>query len=658
MDPTRIVVPDLGETPEVEVVEILVSPGDRVGIDEPVIVLESDKASMDLPSPAAGVVTSVEVAVGDRVAAGVVLVGLDTGSGEAAALEPSSEVPEARTEETTAAAPGGEPPAATPAGRAPDAPAAGAAAAPAAPEPAPRIEAAETAAGIPDDVDLEADVVVLGAGPGGYTAAFRAADLGLRTVLVERYPTLGGVCLNVGCIPSKALLSTAETMAAARELDARGVAFAAPAIDAARLAQWKDGVVERLTGGLAGLAKRRKVEVVQGIGRFEGPRVLAVDAPDGGLRRIGFEHAVIAAGSEPIRLPDFPWDDPRIVDSTGALALDEIPRRLLVVGGGIIGLEMACVFDALGSKVTVVELLDEILAGCDRDIVRPLERRISSRYHAVRLGTRITSVEPQRRGIKVWFGGKESRIYDQVLVAVGRRPCAVDAAAAGVAVDERGFIPVDESQRTNVPHIFAVGDITGPPLLAHRATHQGKVAAEVAAGRNAAFEASVIPSVAYTDPEIAWVGVTETEAKAAGRTVEKGSFPWAASGRAIGSGRDEGMTKLVFDGETRRLIGAGIVGPHAGELISEAVLGIEMGADPQDIALSVHPHPTLSETVNFAAEMVAGTITTSTSRAASSSCAPAARPNRRPGANRGLIESLAGRSGGPTFPFDEAWSSA
>ena len=594
MEPTRIVVPDLGETTDVEVVEILVSPGDRVGLDDPVIVLESDKASMDLPSPVEGVVTSVEVSIGDRVAAGAVLVGLDAGAG--AEISGEAEAGEAAGTGATPE-PSSPPPAAAPSPAAEPAPA-----------PPPRIEAGDPSATIPDDVDLRVEVVVLGAGPGGYTAAFRAADLGLRTVLVERYPTLGGVCLNVGCIPSKALLSTAETMAAAAELRKRGIDFGAPAIDVAKLDEWKNGVVKRLTGGLAGLAKRRKVEVVQGTGRFEGPRVLAVEAPEGGSRRIGFEHAIIAAGSKPVRLPGFPWDDPRIVDSTGALDLTEIPRRLLVVGGGIIGLEMASVYDALGSQVTVVELLDEILAGCDRDIVRPLEERIASRYHAIRLGTRITSVEPQRRGIKVWYG-EESRIYDRVLVAVGRQPCEVDAGTAGVAVDERGFIPVDEGQRTNVPHIFAVGDITGPPLLAHRATHQGKVAAEVAAGRKAAFEASVIPSVAYTDPEIAWVGVTEAEAKAEGRAVEKASFPWAASGRAIGTGRDEGMTKLIFDGETRRLVGAGIVGPHAGELISETVLAIEMGADPEDIALSIHPHPTLSETVNFAAEMVAGTIT-------------------------------------------------
>ena len=615
MDPTRIVVPDLGETAEVEVVEILVSPGDRIGVDEPVIVLESDKASMDLPSPADGIVTSIDVSVGDRVTTGTVLVGLAAGSDEpAAGAAPDGSA--ARTGDTggetqavAAQAPApvpGSPPTGGPGGH-PSSPRQ-AAVGTSTPDSAPRIESGDSAPTIPDDVDARTDVVVVGAGPGGYTAAFRAADLGLGTVLVERYPALGGVCLNVGCIPSKALLSTAETMAAAAELGARGVEFGVATVDAAKLDEWKNGVVERLTGGLAGLARRRKVEVVQGTARFEGPRVLAVEAPAGGIRRIGFEHAIIAAGSKPVRLPDFPWDDPRIVDSTGALVLTGIPRRMLVVGGGIIGLEMASVYDALGSQVTVVELLDELLPGCDRDIVRPLERRISSRYHAIRLGTRITSVEPQRRGIKVWYGD-ESRIYDRVLVAVGRQPCEVDAAAAGVATDDRGFIPVDESQRTNVPHIFAVGDITGPPLLAHRATHQGKVAAEVAAGRKAAFEASVIPSVAYTDPEIAWVGVSETEAKAAGLNVEKATFPWAASGRAIGNGRDEGLTKLIFDGESRRLIGAGIVGAHAGELISETVLAIEMGADPEDIALSVHPHPTLSETVNFAAEMVAGTVT-------------------------------------------------
>ena len=638
MNPTKVVVPDLGETTDVEVVEILVAPGDRVGIDDPVIVLESDKASMDLPSPAAGVVTSVDVSVGDRVEAGAVLLGLDTGDGTAAETPPGlgagseasgpaaggAETGQAGSEAAVTEDPGpsqDRPPgpgavprtadtaaAGVPAERSGE-PAAPASAAASASAEAAEPEARSLASAVPNDVDLRAEVVVLGAGPGGYTAAFRAADLGRRTVLVERYPTLGGVCLNVGCIPSKALLGTAETIAAAEALRERGVDYGAPAIDAAKLTDWKDQVVARLTGGLDGLAKRRRVEVVRGTGRFEGPHVLAVDAPDGGgLRRIGFEHAIIAAGSEPVRLPDFPWDDPRVVDSTGALALTGIPRRLLVVGGGIIGLEMAAVYDALGSQVTVVELLDELLPGCDRDLVRPLERRISARYHSIRLGTRVTAVEPQRRGLKVWFGDA-SRSYDRVLVAVGRRPTGVDAAAAGVRFDERGFIPVDEAQRTNVPHVFAVGDVTGPPLLAHRASHQGKVAAEAAAGRKSAFEAAVVPSVAYTDPEVAWVGVTEAAAKAEGRAVEKAVFPWAASGRALGTGRDEGLTKLLFDAESRRLVGAGIVGPHAGELIAEATLAIEMGADPEDVALSVHPHPTLSETIGFAAEMAAGTIT-------------------------------------------------
>ena len=618
MSPTKIVVPDLGETTDVEVVEILVSPGDRVGIDEPVVVLESDKASMDLPSPAEGVVTSVEVSIGDRVEAGTVLVGLAAGAEAGRTGSPdaaSSAEPRSSGEEPAPAGASGAGRAAEPeggsgtAGRTAAGPSSisGGGAEAASPDPA--APARPAAGAVPEDVDLRAEVVVLGAGPGGYTAAFRAADLGRRTVLVERYPTLGGVCLNVGCIPSKALLATAETIAAAEALRSRGVDYGAPGIDAARLAEWKNQVVARLTGGLAGLAKRRKVEVVHGSGRFESPRVLAVDAPDGGgVRRIGFEHAIIAAGSEPVRLPDFPWDDPRVVDSTGALALAEIPRRLLVVGGGIIGLEMASVYDALGSQVTVVELLDELLPGCDRDLVRPLERRISARYHAIRLGTRITAVEPQRRGLKVWFGDA-SRIYDQVLVAVGRRPARVDAAAAGVRFDERGFIPVDETQRTNVPHVFAVGDVTGPPLLAHRASHQGKAAAEAAAGKKSAFEAAVVPSVAYTDPEVAWVGVTEAAAKADGRAIEKAVFPWAASGRALGTGRDEGLTKLLFDAGSRRLVGAGIVGPHAGELISEATLAIEMGADPEDLALTIHPHPTLSETVGFAAETAAGTIT-------------------------------------------------
>lgn len=638
----NVVVPDLGEAEAVEVVEILAAPGDRVAAGDPLVVIESEKASMDLPAPAAGVVTSIEVAVGDKVETGTLVAGLDTGAGDGAGA-PSAESAEQEPKpdgDTPAGAPaaqdgtpatgtgsGGEAPPASPGASADPR-----GAAPAADDPAPAPETPPPPdAAIPEDVDVRADLVVLGAGPGGYTAAFRAADLGLSTVLVERSPTLGGVCLNVGCIPSKALLGAAGTMAAVEELRGRGVDYGKPRIDLGKLVSWKDEVVRRLTDGLAGLAKRRKVEVVQGTGRFEGPHVLAVETAGGGVRRIGFANAIVAAGSEPVQLPDFPHDDPRVVDSTGALAPTAVPQRLLVVGGGIIGLEMATVYAALGSRVTVVELLDELIPECDRDLVRPLEKRMAERCHAILLGTRIAAVEPRRRGLEVRFesggggsggggggkggGGKSDggdgkpQVYDRVLVAVGRRPAAVDAAAAGVRTDERGFIPVDETLRTNVPHVFAIGDVTGPPLLAHKAAHQGKVAAEAAAGRKSAFEAAVIPSVAYTDPELAWAGMTETRAKAEGLAVEKAAFPWAASGRALGMGRSEGLTKLVFDAGTRRLVGAGIVGAHAGDLISEAVLAIEMGADAEDLALTVHPHPTLSETVGFAAEMAAGTIT-------------------------------------------------
>lgn len=614
-EPLQIVVPDLGdEVSEVEVVDILVAPGDRIEPEQPVLVLESDKASMDLPATHAGVVSRVEVAVGDKVSAGAVVLTLEAtdGAGEEQAAPESdqSEEPSAPAEETEEqaatepkATPESEPePASAPE---PDTP-------PPSDEPDEPAAAPAPASVIPGDVDERTGVLVLGAGPGGYTAAFRAADLGRPTTLVERFPTLGGVCLNVGCIPSKALLGTAETMVAATELAERGIAYKPPAVDFARLMAWKDEVVGKLTGGLAGLARRRKVNIVQGVAAFEGPNVVRVTAPDGDTRRIGFEQAIIATGTEPVRLDALPADDPRIVDSTGALALDAPPKRMLVIGGGIIGLEMACVYDALGSRITVVELAPELLPECDRDLVRPLQQRIEKRYQALRLGTRVDTVKSRgKRGLEVRFEGDDKgQMFDCILVAVGRRPIALDVAAAGVEFDTRGFIPVDASQRTNVPHIFAVGDITGPPLLAHRATHQGKVAAEVAAGHKSAFEASVIPSVAYTEPELAWVGVTETAARADHRPVEKAVFPWAASGRAISMGRGaDGLTKLIFDPTTRRLLGAGIVGPHAGELIAEAALAIEMGADPEDIGLTIHPHPTLSETVNFAAEMVAGTIT-------------------------------------------------
>jgi dihydrolipoamide dehydrogenase len=458
----------------------------------------------------------------------------------------------------------------------------------------------------------EFDVAVIGAGPGGYTAAFRAADLGLRVALIERYPALGGVCLNVGCIPSKALLHTASVIDQAAALAGHGVRFGQPEIDLDRLRAYKDGVVDKLTGGLAGMAKQRKVEVVQGTARFSGPHELLVKQAEG-ERQIGFEHAIIAVGSQSMELPNLPWGDPRLMDSTAALELEEIPKRLLVIGGGIIGLEMACVYDALGSRVTVVELTPGLMPGADPDLVKPLQRRIAKRYEAIHLETRVTRVDVADDALVAHFEGKHEgkEHFDRVLVAVGRVPNGkrIAAEAAGVEVDERGFIHVDRQMRTNVPHIFAIGDVVGQPMLAHKATHEGKVAAEVCAGQKSAFEARVIPSVAYTDPEVAWVGLTEAEARAAGLTFETGKFPWAASGRALGIDRTEGFTKMLFDSATDRLIGAGIVGPHAGDLIAECALAIEMGAEAADIGLTIHPHPTLSETVAMAAEAFEGTIT-------------------------------------------------
>ena len=465
----------------------------------------------------------------------------------------------------------------------------------------------------PAPPSVEAEVVVLGAGPGGYTAAFRAADLGLRTVLVERYPALGGVCLNVGCIPSKALLHAAAVIDGAGEMAAHGIAFGPPSIDLPKLAGWKNQVVARLTRGLAGLAKRRKVQVVQGTGAFVSPHRLSVATP-GGATEIGFERAIIAAGSRAVEIPGFPNGDPLLMDSTGALALGAVPPRLLVVGGGIIGLEMATVYAALGSRVNVVELMDGLIPGCDRDLVKPLEQRIRSRYESIRLSTKVTGMAPEGSGLRVSFEGPDGPAedtFDRVLVAVGRRPNGdrIGAENAGVYVDEHGFIPADRRQRTNVEHVFAIGDVTGPPMLAHKATHEGKVAAEVCAGRKSSFDALAIPSVAYTDPEVAWTGLTETEARERGIEVDKATFPWAASGRALSIGRSEGLTKVLFDRASGRLLGAGIVGPHAGDLIAEATLAIEMGADARDVGLTIHPHPTLSETFNFAAEMVEGTIT-------------------------------------------------
>src|SRR4051794_2132791 len=565
-------VPDIGDFADVPIIEIFVSPGDQVSVEDPLITLESDKATMDVPSPAEGKVKELAVVVGDSVSEGSLILTLEGASTDARAPAPVAP-PEATT-------------------------------APAVAPPAPAFEG---------EVDVECDVVVLGAGPGGYTAAFRAADLGLKTVLVERYQSLGGVCLNVGCIPSKALLHMAKVLTEAEESAAHGIAFGEPQIDIDALRSWKESVVGKLTGGLVGLAKQRKVDVVHGVAEFTSPNVLTVGG-EGGSTTVGFRHAIIAAGSSSARLPGFPYDDPRLMDSTGALELTDVPARLLVIGGGIIGLEMATVYDALGSKVTVVELMDSLIPGCDKDLVRPLHKRIEGRYEAIHLKTRVTSIEASDEGLRATFEGDkapEPQVYDRVLLAVGRRPngASLRAESAGVLVDDRGFIPVDRQMRTNVPHIFAIGDIVGEPMLAHKATHEGKVAAEVIAGHDVAFDARAIPSVAYTDPEVAWMGLTETEAKAQNVPYEKGAFPWAASGRALSIGRPDGSTKLLVDPDTRRVLGAGIVGANAGELIAEAVHALEMGADAEDVGLTIHPHPTLSETIGFAAEAAEGTIT-------------------------------------------------
>jgi len=559
----EVTVPDIGDFADVPVIEVHVATGDTVAAEDPLITLESDKATMDVPAPAAGTVTAVRVSVGDTVSEGHAIVDLETGQ-KLEARQP-------------AAAPAARPAAVT-------------------------------------ESDLHAEVLVLGAGPGGYTAAFRAADLGRSVVLVERYPILGGVCLNVGCIPSKALLHAARVIAETREMAEHGLGFGEPNIEIDKLRAWKDGVVRRLTGGLSTLAKQRKVNVMQGTGRFVSSNQLEVAGENGATKVVSFDHAIIAAGSQAVRLPFVPHDDPRVIDSTGALDLANVPRRLLVIGGGIIGLEMACVYHELGTRVTVVELMDQLIPGADKDVVAPLAKWIGKRYENVYLKTSVTAVEAGADGLAVRFDGAkapERDVFDTVLVAVGRRPngSTIGAENAGVLADERGFIPVDKQMRTNVPHIFAIGDVVGQPMLAHKATHEGKVAAEVAAGQESYFDARVIPSVAYTDPEVAWVGVTENEAKAAGTAYGKGAFPWAASGRALSLGRDEGMTKLVFDKASGRLIGCGIVGPNAGELIAEAALAIEMGCDATDVGLTIHPHPTLSETVGMAAEAFEGTIT-------------------------------------------------
>jgi dihydrolipoamide dehydrogenase len=579
-----IACPDIGSFKDVLVIDVLVKPGDVIALEAPIVTLETDKATMDVPASAAGRVVEVLVRRGGKVSQGTLLARVEA----AGAVAAPSAAPVAPAPAAVASAPAATPPAAA---------AAAASAAASGPEPA---------------ADREIELLVLGAGPGGYTAAFRAADLGLKVMLVDRWATLGGVCLNVGCIPSKALLHAARVIDEARAMSAHGVEFGAPRVDFAKLREWKGKVVGKLTGGLAGLARQRKVEVLRGTGRFLSAHVMEITHA-GKSERIRFGQCIIAAGSEPIALPFMPRD-PRVMDSTGALELADNPGRMLVIGGGIIGLEMATVYEALGAKISVVELTAQLMPGCDPDLVRPLEKRLRARYEQIMLGTKVTAVAAAADGLQVSFEdakGASVQRFDRVLVAVGRVPNgrALNAGAAGVAVSERGFIAVDRQQRTNVPHIFAIGDLVGQPMLAHKATHEGKVAAEVAAGQKSFFDARVIPSVAYTDPEVAWAGVTESGAKAQGLAVEKAVFPWAASGRSLSLGRDEGFTKLLFDPATQRIVGGGIVGPNAGELIAEVALAIEMGADAHDIGLTVHPHPTLSETVAMAAEAFAGTLT-------------------------------------------------
>jgi dihydrolipoamide dehydrogenase len=576
---SEVKVPDIGDFEEVPVIEIHVSPGDEVEVEQPLVTLESDKATMDVPSPEAGTVKEVLVSVNDKVSEGTPIVVLEGGDSDDEESDSDGE----------AEAPKGDEEADTP------------------DEEPGESQGAATDAG-DEDAPEGKRVVVVGSGPGGYTAAFRAADLGLDVTLVERHERIGGVCLNVGCIPSKALLHAAKVLAEAEDAAEFGISFADPDIDVDKLRSWKEDVVGKLIGGLDGLAKRRKVNVVHGEARFLSPKSIDVAG-----EAIEFDHAIIAAGSRAAMLPDLPEDE-RIVDSTGALELPGVPESLLVIGGGIIGLEMASVYEALGSKVTVVELTEQLIPGCDPDLVKPLAKRVGERYEAIHLETKVASAEAGKGGIKVSFEGENApgeATFDRVLVAVGRRANGdiLDSEAAGVEVDDRGEIQVGPDRRTNVSHIYAIGDITGAPMLAHKASHEGKVAAERIAGDDVVFEPRAIPSVAYTDPEVAWCGLTETEAKEQGTEFEKAVFPWQASGRALSLGRAEGLTKLLVDPKSRQILGAGIVGPNAGELIAEVCLAMEMGADAVDIGLTIHPHPTLSETVAFAAEMAEGTIT-------------------------------------------------
>ena len=571
----EVKVPDIGNFKNVEIIEVLVDVGFQIEPEESLITIESDKASMEIPSPIAGTVKQLLVKVGDRVSEGSAILMLEVNENKTK----NSEVAPAT-----------------------------------APVAVPESVTAPQASSFNGTADLETEVLVLGSGPGGYTAAFRAADLGKKVVLIERYANIGGVCLNVGCIPSKALLHTAEIINEAQEFAKHGVKFGTPEIDINAIREHKDSIIGKLTTGLKGLAKQRKVQILQGYGRFSSANTIEVEMADGSKQTVKFANCIIAAGSSVTKLPFIPWHDPRVMDSTDALNLPEIPKRMLVVGGGIIGLEMATVYNALGASITVVELSPGLIPGADRDIVKPLHNRIKGLYENIYLNTKVTAIEPTDEGLVCRFEGKdapEQDTFDHVLIAIGRSPNGklIDAAKAGVFVDSYGFIPVDKQMRTNVPHIFAIGDIVGQPMLAHKATHEGKVAAEVIAGHKAYFDAKTIPSVAYTDPEIAWMGKTEEQCKAEGIAYSKGVFPWAASGRALSLDRSEGMTKVLFNKENGQIIGAGIVGVKAGELIAEAVLALEMGADAHDIGLTIHPHPTLSETLNFAAEVAEGTCT-------------------------------------------------
>jgi len=603
MSAIDITVPDIGDFKDVPVIEVLVKEGDTVTKEQSLITVESDKATMEIPSPESGVITRLTVKLGDVVNTGVVI-----GQIEVAAAASK----------------------AAPAASAPAAPAAAAAqpiASAATQESRSQSHSASSispgsaptkASGPVPQGDIHAEVLVLGAGPGGYTAAFRSADLGKKVVLIERYPTLGGVCLNVGCIPSKALLHAAKVITEAEEMEHNGITFGKPKVDIDKLRGWKESVIGKLTKGLGSMAKGRKVTVVEGVGTFTSPNMVEVATKDG-IKKVSFDNCIIAAGSQVAKLPGFPYDDKRLMDSTGALELADVPRRLLVIGGGIIGLEMACVYDALGSKVTVVEFADGLIPAADRDMVKPLQKRIEKRYEAIYLKTKVVKLEAKPEGLLATFEGADGQaapqpaqqMFDRVLLAAGRRPNGktIGAEAAGVTVNERGYIPVDKQQRTNQPHIYAIGDICGEPMLAHKATYEAKIAAETIDGHKVGFDALTIPSVAYTDPEIAWMGLTETQAKKDGIEYKAASFPWAASGRAIANDRTEGATKVLYDPTTKRILGAGIVGTNAGELIAEMTLALEMGSDLEDIALTIHAHPTLSETPFFAAEVALGTIT-------------------------------------------------